>query len=198
LKEFAISKKFLRVNDRIRAAKVMLIDEDGTSLGVQSLFSALQKSREAGLDLVEISPNNNPPVAKIMDFGRFKYEQDKKDKENRSHSKQLEDKEIRLSARIGEHDLQVKAAKAKNLSEKGHKINVSLRMRGRENIFADRAIDVIKKFADLSEMDLAEEPKKMGNQIRVNLTKRKIKNSNNETKNCHRSTSPSRLKLANQ
>ena len=160
----------------------MLIDEDGTSLGVQSLFSALQKSREAGLDLVEISPNNNPPVAKIMDFGRFKYEQDKKDKENRSHSKQLEDKEIRLSARIGEHDLQVKAAKAKNLSEKGHKINVSLRMRGRENIFADRAIDVIKKFADLSEMDLAEEPKKMGNQIRVNLTKRKIKNSNNEIK----------------
>lgn len=151
----------------------MLIDEDGTSQGVVPLFSALQKAKEASLDLVEISPNNNPPVAKIMDFGRYKYELEKKEKENRTHSKQLEDKEIRLSAKIGEHDLQVKADKAKELSEKGHKINVALRLRGRENIFADRAIDVIKRFANLAEMDLIEQPKKLGSQIRVNLTKRK-------------------------
>jgi len=171
--ELRISNKFLRVNDRIRAARVMLIDEDGTSQGVQSLFLALQKAREAGLDLVEISPNNVPPVAKIMDFGRFKYEQEKKDKDNRAHSKQFEDKEIRLSAKIGDHDLEVKANKAKELSDKGHKINVALRLRGRENIFADRAIDVIKKFADMAGMDLVETPRKLGNQIRVNLIKRK-------------------------
>lgn len=173
MKEFRISSKFLRVNDRIRAARVMLIDAEGTSLGVLSLFSALQKAKEAGLDLVEISPNNVPPVAKIMDFGRYKYEQEKKDKDNKAHSKQFEDKEIRLSAKIGDHDLQVKANKAKGLSAKGHKINVALRLRGRENIFADRAVDVIRKFADLADMDLVEQPKKLGNQIRANLIKRK-------------------------
>jgi len=184
MKEFRISSKFLRVNDRIRSAKVMLIDEDGTSLGVHSLFSALQKAKESGLDLVEVSPNNNPPVTKIMDFGRYKYELDKKDRENKANSKQLEDKEIRLSAKIGDHDLLVKANKAKELSAKGHKINISLRLRGRENIFADRAIDVIKKFADLAEMDLVETPKKLGNQIRVNLIRRKnIGSGNAEIKN---------------
>jgi len=151
----------------------LLIDEDGTSHGVQSLFSALSLARQAGLDLVEISPNSNPPVARIMDFGRFKYEQEKKDKDNKQKSKTFEDKEIRLSAKIGDHDLQVKANKAKELSEKGHKINVSLRLRGRENIFANRAIEVIKKFADIAGMDLQEEPKKLGNQIKVNLIKRK-------------------------
>ncbi len=155
----------------------MLIDADGTSLGVLSLFAALQKAREANLDLVEVSPNNTPPVAKIMDFGRYKYELEKKDRENRANSKQFEDKEIRLSAKIGDHDLQVKANKAKELSAKGHKINVALRLRGRENIFADRAIDVIRKFADLAEMDMIESPKKLGNQIRVNLAKRKSVNN---------------------
>ena len=162
----------------------MLIDAEGTSQGVQSLFYALQKAREAGLDLVEISPNNVPPVTKIMDFGRYKYEQEKKDKDNRAHSKQFEDKEIRLSAKIGDHDLQVKSNKAKELSEKGHKINVALRLRGRENIFADRAVEVIRKFANLAEMDFVEEPKKLGNQIRVNLYKRKhIGNNDAEIKN---------------
>lgn len=151
----------------------MLIGEDGTSEGVQSLFSALQKSREAGLDLVEISPNNNPPVCRIMDFGKFKYEQEKKDKENRQKSKTAELKEIRLSAKIGSHDLEVKAAKARELMEKGDKIMVSLKLRGRENIFADRAVEIIKKFADMAGMDLLDRPKKLGNQFRVSLIPRK-------------------------
>ena len=156
----------------------MLIDAEGTSRGVLPLFSALAAAREAGLDLVEISPNSNPPVAKIMDYGRYKYETEKKDRENKQKSKALEDKEIRLSAKIGDHDLEVKAQKAKELSEKGHKINVSLRLRGRENIFADRAVDVIKRFAELADMDLSEEPKKLGNQIRVNLLKKKEQDIN--------------------
>jgi translation initiation factor IF-3 len=150
-----------------------LIDADGTSLGVHSLFSAQQKAKEAGLDLVEISPNSNPPVAKIMDFGRYKYEQEKKDRENRQKSKNLEAKEIRLSAKVGEHDLEVKANRAKEFINRGHKIIVSLKLRGRENIFADRAIDVIKKFAQMVDMDLSNEPKKVGNQIRVDLAPKK-------------------------
>ena len=156
-----------------------MIDEDGTSVGVVSLFSALAKAKEANLDLVEISPNTNPPVAKIMDFGRYKYEQEKKDKENKHKSKQLEDKEIRLSAMIGDHDLEVKAKNARELSERGHKINVSLRLRGRENIFADRAVGVVRRFAEMVNMDLADQPKKLGNQIRVNLIKKKITGSEN-------------------
>lgn len=164
---------FFRTNDRIRAAKIMLIREDGTSEGVQSLFSALQKSREAELDLVEISPNNIPPVCRIMDFGKFKYEQEKKDRENRQKSKTGELKEIRLSAKIGSHDLEVKAAKARELVEKGDKIMVSLKLRGRENIFADRAIEVIHQFADMAGMDLLDRPKKLGNQFRVSLIPKK-------------------------
>jgi translation initiation factor IF-3 len=152
---------------------VLLIDADGTSLGVHSLFSAQQKAKEAGLDLVEISPNNNPPVTKVMDFGRYKYDQEKKDKDNKQKSKTLEVKEIRLSAKIGDHDLEVKAKRTKEFIEKGHKILVSLRLHGRENIFVGRAIDVIKRFAGMVDMDLAEEPRKLGNQIRVNLTNKK-------------------------
>jgi translation initiation factor IF-3 len=158
---------------------VLLIDQDGTSIGVVSLFSAMAKAKEASLDLVEISPNTNPPVTKIMDFGRFKYEQEKKDKENKQKSKTLEVKEIRLSAKIGDHDLKVKAEKALELSEKGHKILVSMRLHGRENIFVDRAAQVIKRFADMVNMTLVEEPKKMGNQIRVNLIKNKTTGSVN-------------------
>ncbi|MCX6812513.1 MAG: translation initiation factor IF-3 [Candidatus Berkelbacteria bacterium] len=161
------------MNDKIRAGKVLLIDENGTSFGVVPLFTAIAKSREAGLDLVEISPNNNPVVCKIMDFGKFKYDAEKKERENKAKSKHFETKEIRLSAKIGEHDLRVKADKAKELIAKGHKIQVSLKMRGRENIFVDRAIEVIRRFAEMVEMDLAEQPKKMGNQIRVNLEPRK-------------------------
>jgi len=142
-------------------------------LGVQYLHAALEKAREAGLDLVEISPHNNPPVSKIMDFGKFKYAQEKKERENKQKSKNFELKEIRLSAKIGEHDLQIKANKAKELAEKGHKILVSLKLRGRENIFVDRAIGVIKKFADMVGMDLLERPKKLGSQIRVNLVPKK-------------------------
>ena len=133
----------------------------------------MSRAREAGLDLVEISPNTNPPVCKIMDFGRYKYEQEKKDRENKQKSKTFEVKEIRLSAKIGDHDLRVKAEKAKKLSEKGHKILVSMRLHGRENIFISRAIEVIKHFAEMINMDLIEQPKKMGNQIRVGLIKRK-------------------------
>ena len=113
-----------------------------------------------------------------MDFGRYKYEQEKKDRENKQKSKSLELKEIRLSAKIGDHDLEVKANRAKEFIEKGHKILVSLRLHGRENIFVDRAINVIKKFADIVNMDLLEEPKKIGNQIRVNLSPKKENNKN--------------------
>lgn len=135
-------------------------------------FSALQKAKDAGLDLVEVSPGNQPPTCKIMDLGRYRYEQEKKEKENKHKSKIGDLKEIRLSAKIGDHDLLVKAKKAKELSEKGHKILLSMKLFGRENIFVDRAIEIIKKFANLVEMDLLETPKKVGNQIRVNLIKR--------------------------
>lgn len=168
-----ISKFFYRTNDRIRAARIMLIREDGTSQGVQSLSSALQVAREIGLDLVEISPNNTPPICKIMDFGKFKYEQEKKDRENRQKTKIGELKEIRLSVKIGSHDLEVKAAKARELVEKGDKIMVSLKLRGRENIFADRAVEIIKKFADMAGMELIDRPKKLGNQFRVSLIPRR-------------------------
>ena len=162
----------------------MCIDESGNSLGVMPVFKALNLAREAGLDLVEVSPMNNPPVAKIMDYGRFRYDQEKKDKDNRNKSKSADLKEIRLSSNIGEHDMMVKVARAKEFIEKGHKILLSMRFMGRQNIFVDRGVEVLNKFASLVDMQLAEQPKKIGNQIKVNLISiKEDKEKHAETKN---------------
>lgn len=167
-----ISKVFFRANERIRAREVLLIDETGTRLGVTPFYDAINKARNIGLDLVEISPNEKPPVCKIMDFGRYKYDQQKKERENWQKVKHIENKEIRLSVNIGAHDLQFKADRAKEFIEKGHRVSVGLKLFGRENIFVDRAYQVIRHFADLCDTELSEEPKKLGNQIRVGLIKR--------------------------
>ncbi len=170
-----ISKVFFRANERIRAREILLIDENGTRLGVTPFYDAINKARSAGLDLVEISPNEKPPVCKIMDFGRYKYDQQKKEHENRQRIKHIENKEIRLSVNIGAHDLQVKADRAKEFIEKGHRVSVGLKLFGRENMFVDRAYQVIRHFAELCNAELSEEPKKLGNQIRVGLVQKKVK-----------------------
>jgi translation initiation factor IF-3 len=100
-------KNMTRVNNQIKCHEVRLIDQNGHNVGVVSIKNALYKSREANLDLVEISPNAEPPVCKIMDFGKFKYEKQKKTKENTKASKVLDEKEIRLRPATGKHDLEI-------------------------------------------------------------------------------------------
>lgn len=121
-----------RINERIRAREVRVIDEDGQMLGVMTSFAALQLARERNLDLVEVSPQAVPPVCKILDWGRYKYEQSKRESEARKHQKVTQLREIRLAPRTAEHDIAVKVRKIQEFLAEGDKVKVSVVFRGRE------------------------------------------------------------------
>ena len=121
-----------RVNERIRAREVRLIDENGEMIGVMPPMHALEIARERDLDLVEISPNAIPPVCKLMDYGRYKYEQAKKENEARKNQKTIALKEIRLSPRTDEHDVDVKTRKIQEFLAEGDRVRVSVKFRGAE------------------------------------------------------------------
>ncbi|MBI3211881.1 MAG: translation initiation factor IF-3 [Simkania negevensis] len=122
----------MRINREIRAPKVRLIGKEGNQLGVVALSEALVLAERQGLDLVEISPNSAPPVCKIVDYGKFRYQQTKKEKESKKGRLQAKLKEIKLKLNIDEHDLQVKIRQAKEFVQKGNKVRVTCMFRGRE------------------------------------------------------------------
>lgn len=134
---------------------------------------AIALSREKGLDIVEINPTVRPPICKIMDFGKFKYENSKKLKENKAKQKEVELKEIRLTAKIGDHDIEYKAKKAKEFLDHGDKVKVSMRLRGRENAFVDNAFAVFGKFAEMAGVTYEKTPFKAGNQITAMVATKK-------------------------
>lgn len=153
-----------RVNESIRAREVQVIGPDGKSLGIMRTIKAIELAKSMGLDLVEVSPNSNPPVAKIMDYGKFIYEQKKKLKEMKKHQKSMEVKEIQLSPVIDKHDLEVKIRKAREFLEDGHKVRFRLIFRGRQIVHPEIAKDVLEKVInDLSEIsDVEQFPKDEG------------------------------------
>jgi translation initiation factor IF-3 len=140
-----------RVNEEIRAAQVRLIDQDGEMQGVLSAREALQKAFSVGLDLVEISPNADPPVAKILDYGKYKYEQQKKKNEQKKRQKVIEIKEVKVRPNIDENDYQVKMRAVKSFIEEGDKVKVTLRFRGREMAHQDIGMRVLERIRQ--EMD---------------------------------------------
>ena len=145
-------KKF-RFNHGIRAPRVVLIDEEGTHQGEMDIADAVAMAQKAELDLVEVNPTSNPPMVKIMDFGQFKYERDKKAQKQKTHHKKLDTKGIRLSIRIGEHDLGVRFEQAKKFLSKGNKLRLELPLRGRERQHPELAREVIGKFVSMLEAD---------------------------------------------
>ncbi len=151
-----------QLNGEIRDREVRVISETGEMLGVMSSREALHLAEEADLDLVKISPNAVPPVCKIMDYGKFKFEQAKKEKENRRNQKIVELKEVQLSMTIDVGDLNVKAKQATKFLEQGNKVKVTIRLRGRQMAHANLAKDVIMKFCDgLKEISVIEKPLNM-------------------------------------
>lgn len=120
-----------RVNHQIRATELRVVDETGANLGVIPLKEALERAIAAGLDLIEISPNANPPVAKIMDYGKFQYDQNKKQKASKAKAHTVEVKSIQMTIGTGEHDLELKAKKASEWLKQGNRIKVDLFLRGR-------------------------------------------------------------------
>ena len=126
-----------------------MIDSDGTQLGIMSLEEALALSNEKRLDLVNIAPNANPPVCKILDYGKYRYDLQKKEKEARKRQKITQVKEIRLSTFIEDHDINVKANTASKFLKDGDKVKVSLRFRGREKDYANKGLEVMQRFTEL-------------------------------------------------
>lgn len=163
----------MRANEQIRFSPLVVIDEVGENLGSKLREEALNLAREKGLDLVEINPTARPPICKIMDFGKFKYDAAKKNKENRARQKEVELKEIRLTAKIGDHDIEYKAKTARRFFDEGDKVKVSMRLRGRENVFVENAYLVFQKFADACGLSYENRPIKSGNQITAMLAEKK-------------------------
>lgn len=143
-----ISKENL-INEEIRDKELRVIDADGTMVGIMSRDEALELANERKLDLVNISPNANPPVCKILDYGKYRYELQKREKEAKKKQKTTQIKEIRLSTFIEDHDINVKANTAAKFLKEGDKVKVSLRFRGRERDYVSKGMDVMNKFADV-------------------------------------------------
>lgn len=125
-----------------------VIDENGEMLGEMSNVDALSKARGAGLDLVEISPNERPPICKIVDFGKYQYERQKKEKARKAGSKKTEVKEVRIGFSTGEHDLEVSRKKAEKFLAKGNRVKAGLRMKGREQAHKPLAVEKLEKFVN--------------------------------------------------
>jgi translation initiation factor IF-3 len=137
------------VNERIRAREIRLIDENGEMMGVMPPGRALDIARERNLDLVEVSPNAMPPVCKLMDYGRFKYEQAKKENEARKHQKTITLKEIRMRPRTDEHDVAVKTRKIQEFLAEGDKVRVSVQFKGAEMRHPDLGRKLLDQIADV-------------------------------------------------
>ncbi|EKV27651.1 Translation initiation factor 3 [Caenispirillum salinarum AK4] len=161
------SKEGPRVNDAINVQQVRLIDAEGEQVGVVHIREALEMAEEAGLDLVEVSPNADPPVCKILDYGKFKYESQKKKAEARKKQKVVEVKEVKLRPNIDENDYQVKMRNVKRFLEAGDKVKCTLRFRGREMAHQDLGMKVLMRvrdeFEDVAKVE--QHPKMEGRQM---------------------------------
>lgn len=156
----ANKERDLFINEQIRAKEVMLIGPNGEQLGIKPLKDALTLASYAGFDLVLMSPNAKPPVCKIMDYNKFKYEKKKQNKENlkKQRERNLEMKEYRLTVSIDVHDFNTRVKNSSKYLEKGHKIKASIRFKGREMVHIDRGKDVLHRFAEaLSEISTIEQ-----------------------------------------
>ncbi|MFP4344072.1 MAG: translation initiation factor IF-3 [Anaerolineales bacterium] len=149
-----MSKSRYRINRQIPASEVRVITGEGENLGVKPIDEALDIARAAELDLVEVAPNANPPVTRVMDFGKFLYEQSKKEREARKAQKQVEVKEIRLRPKTNEHHLGFKIKNAREWLEDGNKVKVRVRFRGREITYPEVALEqlnmIIDELADIA------------------------------------------------
>jgi translation initiation factor IF-3 len=143
-------EKELRVNERIRIREVRVIDAEGNQLGILATEEALRAAYDKGLDLVEIAPTSRPPVCKIMDYGKFKYQQKKKDHEARKHQTVIELKEVKFRPKTEEHDISFKVAHIKRFIEDGSKVKLTLMFRGREMSHMDLGAALMHKIIGLT------------------------------------------------
>jgi translation initiation factor IF-3 len=163
------------VNEQIQAPILRVIDEKGIALGEISRKEALEKAEERELDLVEVSPKADPPVAKLLEYGAFKYQKEKEIRKQRAQSKEVEIKGIRLSVRISEHDRQIRLEQAKKFLDRGDKVRMEINLRGREKAYPDLALEAVSRFLQelksVFSLRVEQEVKKQGSSITAIVTK---------------------------
>jgi translation initiation factor IF-3 len=169
-----VQKDGPRINEEIRSREVHLIDKDGHNLGNVPIADALAKALEAGLDLVEISPNATPPVCKLLDYGKYKYQEQKKQAEARKRQKVVEVKEIKFRPMIDDHDYQVKMRSMHRFFEEGDKVKITLRFRGREMAHQELGVQLLNRLKDdtVSIAKVESEPRVEGRQMVMVLAPR--------------------------
>lgn len=169
-------KKFIRINERIRVPEVRLIGAEGNQLGIVSIDKARQIAEEASLDLVEVAPQAVPPVCRVLDYNKFRYDQEKKEREAKKHQRQSRIKEIRLHPNIDEHDLQVKLKQAIGFLKKKDRVKVDLFFKGRQIEHLDLGRKILDKFiADTqSEGQIEKEPSLEGKIMSFVLAPKKV------------------------
>lgn len=160
----------IRVNDRIRAPRVRVVTADGGQLGVMPTRDALAKAKEIGLDLVEVAPNADPPVCRLIDYGKFKYMQAKQQKNNKTKAVRMKEVKLRIGTDV--NDYNVKMARTEQFLDHGHKVRFQLRFRGRENAHQQMGLEVMAKVVeDMKTMGKVDQPAKLvGNTVGMVLT----------------------------
>ena len=171
----SISDVNVQINEQIRDKEVRVIGEDGEQLGIMSSEAALKLADEAGLDLVKIAPNAAPPVVKIIDFSKYRYEQRRKEKEQKKKQNVIEVKEVRLTPNIDTNDLNTKVNAAKKFLEKGNRVKITLRFRGREMAHMGASVHILTDFAEaLADVAVVEkQPKVEGRSMTMFLAEKK-------------------------
>lgn len=164
------AKPIFRINYQIQSPTIRLLTEDGKQVGIVGKIEALQRAKELGVDVVEVAPNAQPPVAKLIDFKKFKYQEARKEREQKKHQKNVSIKEVRLRPFIGQHDLDTRLAQAREFLEEGNQVKINVMFRGREITRKEFGEKVISQF--LSKLDLVRivrEPHMEGRTLSVTI-----------------------------
>lgn len=168
LRRLKISKS-IRINQEIRAEQLRVIGPSGEQLGIMSLSEALKVAEEAGVDLIEISPSANPPVAKVVDWGKYQYQKTKEQQKNRKNAKTVELKQIRMGLKIGANDLEIKLRKIREFLQVGHKVKILIFFRGREMAHQELGYEMIEKIASKLEEEaiIEQKPQMAGRNLSI-------------------------------
>ena len=172
-----ISNKELQINEQIRDKELRVVDTDGSQLGIMSLQDALDLAEQRNLDLVKIAPQAKPPVCKIIDYGKFRFEQSKREKEQRKNQRVVEIKEVRLSLNIDTHDFETKKNHAVRFISEGNKVKASIRFRGREMGHPELGQEIMRRFAEAMEdvANVEKAPKLEGRTMLMFLAPKPVK-----------------------
>jgi len=170
-----IDKRFIRTNDRIRAREVRVIDDEGKQIGILQPFEALKMAREKNLDLVEVSPTAQPPVCRIMDFGKYLYEQDKKERAAKKHQKVITVKEVKFRINVDEHDYEFKKNHVLRFLDDGDKVKATIFFRGREMTHTNLGRQILERLIkDIADKGIVEfRPRMEGNTLHAILAPKK-------------------------